>query len=144
MNKKTVMIAVLAVAVIAIAATFAAIGNGDGGKDDYVAPKDTRLWIFGNANMDDRLDENDMKYLDRILSGEREPTQFADANNDGDVNEKIGSTLGSSSIATRLYVSTICRMTASPPLTSSEQRRHLVLSTVRTSTRHPHSVVWTS
>lgn len=88
MNKKTVMIAVLAVAVIAIAATFAAIGNGDGGKDDYVAPKDTRLWIFGNANMDDRLDENDMKYLDRILSGEREPTQFADANNDGDVNEK--------------------------------------------------------
>ena len=43
MNKKTVMIAVLAVAVIAIAATFAAIGNGDGGKDDYVAPKDTRL-----------------------------------------------------------------------------------------------------
>lgn len=49
MNKKTVMIAVLAVAVIAIAATFAAIGNGSG-KDDYVAPKDTRLWIFGNAN----------------------------------------------------------------------------------------------
>ena len=65
----TVMITVLVVAVIAIAAAFVLIGNGEDEKDDYVAPKDTRLWVFGNANMDDRLDEDDMRYLDKILSG---------------------------------------------------------------------------
>lgn len=88
MKQGTVMITVLVVAVIAIAAAFVLIGNGDDEKDDYVAPKDTRLWVFGNANMDDRLDEDDMRYLDKILSGERDPTRFADANNDNVVDDK--------------------------------------------------------
>ena len=88
MKQGTVMITVLVVAVIAIAAAFVLIGNGDDEKDDYVAPKDTRSWVFGNANMDDRLDEDDMRYLDKILSGERDPTRFADANNDNVVDDK--------------------------------------------------------
>lgn len=53
MNKKTVMIAVLAVAVIAIAATFAAIGNGDGERMIMSHPKtlaygysETRIWMI--------------------------------------------------------------------------------------------------
>ena len=44
MKQGTVMITVLVVAVIAIVAAFVLIGNGDDEKDDYVAPKDTRLW----------------------------------------------------------------------------------------------------
>ncbi len=45
------------------------------------------LEIFGNANMDDTIDEQDIEYVDSIISGNTASTRFADANNDGQINE---------------------------------------------------------
>ena len=46
------------------------------------------LNIFGNANMDDRLDEEDISYLQGIIDGRNKPTNLDDANNDGLVDSK--------------------------------------------------------
>lgn len=45
------------------------------------------LDIFGNANMDDTIDEDDIKYVQGIINGENETTELADANYDGKVDE---------------------------------------------------------
>jgi len=52
-----------------------------------VSGYDFTLNVYGNANMDDIIDENDMKYLQEILDGTKKRTLFADANNDGIINE---------------------------------------------------------
>ena len=44
------------------------------------------LEIYGNANMDDKIDASDVTYLQQILTGDKQATQFADANRDGTVN----------------------------------------------------------
>lgn len=41
------------------------------------------LKVFGNANMDDRIDESDLDCAEGIVSKSIEPTEFADANYDG-------------------------------------------------------------
>ncbi|PWR69676.1 ABC transporter substrate-binding protein [Methanospirillum stamsii] len=48
--------------------------------------KDT-LTVYGNANMDDIIDENDINYVRSIISGTKEKSQFADANCDNIINE---------------------------------------------------------
>ncbi|PWR69671.1 ABC transporter substrate-binding protein [Methanospirillum stamsii] len=52
-----------------------------------VSAYDFTLSVYGNANMDDIIDEEDITYLKGIISGVKEKTQFADANYDGIVNE---------------------------------------------------------
>ena len=52
-----------------------------------VSAYDFTLSVYGNANMDDIIDEDDITYLKGIISGVNEKTQFADANYDGIVNE---------------------------------------------------------
>jgi len=49
---------------------------------------DYTLDIFGNANMDDTIDEQDVVYLNGIIDGTEETTDFADANYDGVIHEK--------------------------------------------------------
>jgi len=44
---------------------------------------DYTLNIFGNANMDDTIDENDIAYVEGIVEGTNEETELADANRDG-------------------------------------------------------------
>lgn len=64
------------------------------------AAAEGRLWIVGNANMDDVLDEEDVKWIQKIIDGEAnevvfnaglssysEDVRMADANQDGKVNE---------------------------------------------------------
>lgn len=46
------------------------------------------LEIFGNANLDDIIDEADVRYVEGILAGKNNSTDFADANHDGQVDEK--------------------------------------------------------
>ncbi|MCW4017625.1 MAG: ABC transporter substrate-binding protein [Candidatus Bathyarchaeota archaeon] len=43
------------------------------------------LEVYGNANMDDAVDEEDLTYLTSIINGSVDATQFSDANNDGTV-----------------------------------------------------------
>ncbi len=44
---------------------------------------DYTLGIFGNANMDDTIDENDVAYVEGIIAETNEETLLADANYDG-------------------------------------------------------------
>lgn len=48
---------------------------------------DFTLEIFGNANMDDMIDEDDIEYVEGIIDGKNEETELADANYDGEIDE---------------------------------------------------------
>jgi iron complex transport system substrate-binding protein len=50
-----------------------------------VAAMNLTLEIYGNANMDDKIDASDVTYIQQIISGSATTTQFADANRDGTV-----------------------------------------------------------
>lgn len=45
------------------------------------------LQLFGNANLDDRIDESDLDYAKGIVSGSNGLTELADANYDGKIDE---------------------------------------------------------
>ena len=53
-----------------------------------IAAADYTLQVFGNANMDDRIDDSDLAYAEGIVNGSNKPTELADANHDGKVDEK--------------------------------------------------------
>ncbi|OPY50229.1 MAG: Periplasmic binding protein [Methanosaeta sp. PtaU1.Bin060] len=46
------------------------------------------LQIYGNANMDEIIDSADITYLEKVIKGEAEQTQFSDANDDGTIDQK--------------------------------------------------------
>lgn len=46
------------------------------------------LRIFGNANLDDTIDERDIEYVRGIIDGTKDTTELADANHDGIIDEK--------------------------------------------------------
>ena len=46
---------------------------------------DYTLGIFGNANMDDRIDEKDVAYLEGVIKGTNPATNLSDANYDGKI-----------------------------------------------------------
>ncbi len=48
---------------------------------------DYTLEIFGNANMDETIDENDITYVEGIIKGTNAATNLSDANCDGKVDE---------------------------------------------------------
>lgn len=48
---------------------------------------DFTLEIFGNANVDDTIDGDDIAYVENIIKGTNEATELADANYDGEINE---------------------------------------------------------
>jgi len=45
------------------------------------------LEIFGNANMDDTINEDDVEYVRGIIEGTNEATELADANYDGEIDD---------------------------------------------------------
>ncbi|HPS90751.1 MAG TPA: ABC transporter substrate-binding protein [Methanothrix sp.] len=46
------------------------------------------LDIFGNANMDDTIDEKDIDYIEGVIKGTNEATNLSDANYDGSVDDR--------------------------------------------------------
>jgi iron complex transport system substrate-binding protein len=46
------------------------------------------LHIFGNANMDETVDQSDLIFLKAIIEGKEKSTELADANFDGKVDAK--------------------------------------------------------
>jgi len=48
---------------------------------------DFTLEIFGNANMDDIIDEMDIEYVQGIIDGTNDETELSDANQDGNVDQ---------------------------------------------------------
>ncbi|MBR2255624.1 MAG: ABC transporter substrate-binding protein [Candidatus Methanomethylophilaceae archaeon] len=86
MDKKVIAVVAIVILVIAGAGIFLALKGGDSGSDEYRSDDDTgRLKIFGNADNNDYLDNDDVKALQKIIKGEMEKTPFADANQDGKV-----------------------------------------------------------
>jgi len=53
----------------------------------HVDAADYTLGIFGNANMDDTIDELDIEYVQGIIDGTNDETDLADANYDGTIDE---------------------------------------------------------
>ena len=45
------------------------------------------LTVYGNANLDDVIDEDDIEYVRGIIDGTEDETKFADANYDGHIDE---------------------------------------------------------
>lgn len=50
-----------------------------------VLASDYTLEIFGNANMDDKIDEADATYIADVIASSISPTPLSDANGDGKV-----------------------------------------------------------
>jgi iron complex transport system substrate-binding protein len=65
---------------VSIAPAAAAPGDQD--------TKSFTLEIFGNANMDDTIDDEDIEYVEDVIKGTKESTNLTDANNDGNIDEK--------------------------------------------------------
>ena len=53
-----------------------------------VTASDDVLEVYGNANMDETIDEDDIAYVEGLIKGTNEKTEFSDANYDGEVTEK--------------------------------------------------------
>ena len=47
-----------------------------------------KLLIYGNADGDYDIDQDDVAYLEDIIAGKKEKTDMADANCDGDINQE--------------------------------------------------------
>jgi iron complex transport system substrate-binding protein len=60
---------------IALGASVSTLGAG----------ADFTLGIFGNANMDDTIDEKDIAYVEGVIKGTNEATNLSDANYDGKI-----------------------------------------------------------
>ena len=82
------MIAIVAVIIVVAAGAAAVVLTRDDGDKSYRSADDTgRLTIFGNANNDDYLDDDDVSYLEDIIAGNKTETKFADANQDGKIDQ---------------------------------------------------------
>ncbi len=87
------MIIIAAVVVVAGVAAYTFLADSSGEESSSMVGKtlnkeqlpsdDSRLWVFGNADEDDKLDADDLAYLQKIISGEEKETTLADANCDG-------------------------------------------------------------
>jgi len=65
---------------IALVASISTLGLGAGA--------DFTLRIFGNANMDDTIDEKDVTYVEGVIKGTNAATNLSDANYDGKIDEE--------------------------------------------------------
>ncbi len=101
-KNQAIIIGVVAVIVVVIVAILLInpFGGGGGGDNpqagdrvgETVAEKDwpsdkCRLWVYGNANEDDKLDNADITALEGMVKGSVKWTQLADANADGEVTQ---------------------------------------------------------
>lgn len=85
MNNKILTIALVGVLMVSGVAAVVFFGGGD--NSESRALLDEELQIYGNANEDWRVDQADVEYLKKIISGEKEETKFADANKDGVIDQ---------------------------------------------------------
>lgn len=91
MNNNIVIAAVAVIAVVAIGAAFIIGSNNDGGDDvKVVTGQETRLTVLGNADLDDDIDNDDVKAIEKIieLEGKVSDYPYADANHDGVIDSK--------------------------------------------------------
>ncbi len=88
-QKKIIAVAVVAILVIAAAASIVMF-NGGSDKDEKSSKGSGRLLVYGNADNDDYFDQDDVKFIQKIVdegNWDKEKYPFADANNDGKVDQ---------------------------------------------------------
>jgi iron complex transport system substrate-binding protein len=81
------LIAVLIISAAAIGYSQNWFRPGDTPEDEPT-PLNLVLEIYGNANMDDAVDEEDVAYVQKIIAGTANSTTYADANKDGVIDNK--------------------------------------------------------
>ncbi len=62
--------------------------TGNSGTDVPDAPESTYCWVYGNANMDNYVNADDITYIQLIIDGKKAATKYADANFDGVIDSK--------------------------------------------------------
>ena len=93
MNKRITLAIILSIIIISsvIIAGFTlnwfAQTEPSGSESPRGSPLDLTLEIFGNANMDDKIDDDDATYIQSIIDGSATETQFADATHDGNIDQ---------------------------------------------------------
>lgn len=86
MNSKYMVVAVAAILIVSGAVgVFLLSKDNDSGREHI---PNMELEVFGNANNDWKVDEDDLTALEEIIAGEREPSALADANQDGVIDER--------------------------------------------------------
>ncbi len=86
MDKKTLIaVAVVAILVVAAAGVYAVNNNKDKSSEPVSALKDAELKVFGNINGDKRIDQDDVKIMQRLVDEKKTAAEYplADANQDG-------------------------------------------------------------
>ncbi|MDW5562048.1 MAG: ABC transporter substrate-binding protein [Methanomassiliicoccus sp.] len=98
MSKKVIAIALVAVIIVAgVGAMFLMKNAKSSSNSGAVQGKhlieseypsaSSRLWVYGNANEDDYINDADVTYLQGIIDGKNSSTTLADANCDGIVDQ---------------------------------------------------------
>jgi len=110
LNSKILVVVVVIIMVSATGGAFFLMQNKE--RDD---PITERLTIFGNANLDDYLDQRDVGYLEGVVNGDNEKTMFSDTNGDGVVDQRDVDYLKSilNHTAPRIYYLNVNRKVAS-------------------------------
>lgn len=87
--KKTFIIAIILAVIIASSIIIVAFSQN--WFQPKTQPQETSLnltlEVYGNANMDDKINQDDIDYLNNIIAGTNSTTTFADANKDGTINQ---------------------------------------------------------
>ena len=87
MSSKLIAIGLVVILVGAGAGTAIFLMNQNKNSSEY-SLLDESLQVFGNANGDWKVNSDDISYLDDIMNGNKVETKYADANQDGKIDEK--------------------------------------------------------
>jgi|WetSurMetagenome_2_1015567.scaffolds.fasta_scaffold02027_6 iron complex transport system substrate-binding protein len=71
-------------ALLILATFYAALGAASAGQNS----DSFSLNVFGNANMDNTIDEQDVAYLEEVIAKTKQATNLSDANLDGSIDDK--------------------------------------------------------
>lgn len=84
MEKRKMIFALSAVAIILVVSVVGVVLlNGKAQAKTYTNVSSIRLQMYGNANEDDTIDERDQDYIEGVIKGSNNETEFSDANYDG-------------------------------------------------------------
>jgi len=77
---------VIVATMLAVTGAIIVLSNNDSSPKSYLTDG-YALEIFGNANGDWYIDEDDVTFIEKIIAGEENETAFADANRDGVIDQ---------------------------------------------------------
>jgi iron complex transport system substrate-binding protein len=88
MKNSRIAIFIASIVIVAIACVVILENSQSSPENEKLEKSDVLLQIYGNANLDERLDQKDIEYIEAIIQGNAKKTEFADANCDGSIDQK--------------------------------------------------------